>query len=106
MDEVAQRRKRRAVEPFGNIDAADMVDDNGGIDRSNEIIVLAHPLAAQMHGDMPAVRRDRLDNLTHVLVRHRRAEMRKMKMQADTADTGLVEPLDLRRWGGGAWDRH
>src|SRR6202040_1168161 len=97
VEEPTQHRERRAVEPFGNIDAADMVDDDGRIDRSDEIVMLAHPLAAQMHGDMPAVRRDRLDNLTHVRVWHRRAEMGKMKMQADAADTGLVEPLDLSR---------
>src|SRR5262249_50204551 len=55
VEKPAQRRKRRAVEPFGNVYAADMVDDDGRIDRSNEIVVLAHPLAAKMHRDMPAV---------------------------------------------------
>jgi len=33
-----------------------------------------------MHGDMPAVRRDRGDDFAHVVARHRRAEMGKMKM--------------------------
>src|SRR6516164_11756943 len=55
VDESPQRRERRAVKPFGDVDAADMVDDDGGIDRSDEIVMLAHSLAAQMHGDMPAI---------------------------------------------------
>src|SRR5215472_19371202 len=49
-----------------------------------------------MHCDVPAIWRHRIDDLTHILVRHRHAEMRKMKMQADTAHASVVEPFDLR----------
>ena len=57
--------------------------------------MLEHALAAEMHGDVPAVPRHCFDDLAHVLARHRRAKMREMKMQADAAHAGLVEPFDL-----------
>src|SRR6266516_2244911 len=89
-------RRRSAVQPFGNVDQADMIDDDRRLDRGDEVVMIEHALAAEMHGDVPAVPRHCLDDPAHVLTRHGRAKMSKMKMQADAAHTGLVEPFDLR----------
>jgi len=44
IEKPAQRRECRAVQPFGDVNAADMIDDDRRVDGGDEVVVLDHPL--------------------------------------------------------------
>src|SRR3984957_3569531 len=95
VEQTQQPPKRRAVQTFGDIDTPHMVDHHRRFDRGDKIVVIDQAAAADVIGDVPAVGRDLLDDLAHVVARPRRAAVGKIPMQPHAAHAGVVEPLHL-----------
>src|SRR5580693_8833826 len=95
VEQTQQPPERGAVQAFGDIDASHMVDHHRRLDRGDEIVVIDEARAADVIGDVPAVGRDLLDDLAHLVARPRRATMGKIPMQPHAAYAGVVKPLDF-----------
>src|ERR1700722_15347127 len=95
VEQAQQPPKRAAVQAFGDIDAPHMVDHHRRLDRGDEIVVIDEARAADVIGDMPAVRRDLLDDRPHLVARPRRAAVGKIPMQPHATHAGVVEPFHL-----------
>src|ERR1700722_17972961 len=77
VEQTQQPPERRAVQAFGDIDTPHVVDHHRRFDRGDKIVVIDQAAAADVIGDVPAVGRDLLDDLAHVVARPRRAAVGK-----------------------------